>query len=823
MSTPRKYVQGRDYFLFGSGVSGLDTTIKLTSMVLPNSGVDITMDMFGDADDAGNRIGYATMEPEQPTREENISFTGITQNGDGTAILTGVTRGLKLIHPYDQDIALRQAHIGGTKLRITNLVQLYMDLANKKNDETIEGAYTFPGTTVAGRPKNAVVSAPTQATELITNQDAINLFSATILPPSITFVSEATSGLVQVPSLTWSHTVSGTNTLLTVAIVTEENKTITSVTFNGDALTQQVTRSRVSGNLRTEIWTRVAPDAGTHNIVVTTSANAYITGGGISFDNVNQSSPIDAASLGADGSSTAPVLSITTLNPNSIVVDVLGTALDPLVASATAPQAIQWDILTAASRQGAGSVKIIAVPGITPDGYTIGTATDWCIQALSVRGINNASSGADEKVKVTAADTTAGYLNQKIVAGSNVIVTVINPGANEQYEIASTGGGLGGGAFQIDQTPDNGTYGLLAGAVNGINTTFTVSLGAYDTGKLQVYRNGLIQKQGAGDEWVETTPGSGIFDFVVAPFAGDIITVVYASVATTPQVGIQWQDEGVNLGAVGNVNEVDVTGAGATASRVGNKVTINVPGGSSYNVLSVSLFDDFLSATKESVQSGALGSPFPIDPTDFGSIGQLNWAGFSLGSGDTIATVSNGGPNHPGVVAVGDASSDAWIQLGFEDGSGNQFDAIGDIMENGNTYTAIITPLSVTAGRIVLFGIGSEAFDGTPDVNFNSISLTFEQASGNYFFKTRGGAATETTNLGAYVISTWYNVQFVISGSDVLCYVGVSGAAPVLVATHSTNVPTPGTSGTAFFYAQGSGGGALIGVDYFGMNYSVTR
>lgn len=82
-------------------------------------------------------------------------------------------------------------------------------------------------------------------------------------------------------------------------------------------------------------------------------------------------------------------------------------------------------------------------------------------------------------------------------------------------------------AQQIDQTPDNGTYGLLAGAVNGVNTLFTVSRGIYVSGKLTVYLNGLIQLQGAADDWVETTPSSGTFNFITAPLTGDIVTAVY--------------------------------------------------------------------------------------------------------------------------------------------------------------------------------------------------------------------------------------------------------------------------------------------------------
>lgn len=47
------------------------------------------------------------------------------------------------------------------------------------------------------------------------------------------------------------------------------------------------------------------------------------------------------------------------------------------------------------------------------------------------------------------------------------------------------------------------------------------------------------------------------------------------------QAAIQFEDEGVNLGTSGTVTEVDFTGAGATATRSSNKITIDIPGSGS--------------------------------------------------------------------------------------------------------------------------------------------------------------------------------------------------------------------------------------------------
>ncbi len=116
-------------------------------------------------------------------------------------------------------------------------------------------------------------------------------------------------------------------------------------------------------------------------------------------------------------------------------------------------------------------------------------------------------------------------LDTAAIANDNTFITTLL--ANSTFITAIINITGAGGAAKVDQTPDNGTYSALAGAVNGSNTTFTVSIGSYVSGSLVVFLNGLIQLQGAGDDWTETTPGSGTFDFDVAPLTGDIITAIY--------------------------------------------------------------------------------------------------------------------------------------------------------------------------------------------------------------------------------------------------------------------------------------------------------
>ena len=82
MSDLRKYVQMQPKQLAGSGA-----VLGATSIVINDftdiGGNNLTMSDFG-------AKGWMTLEPGSYAQEEQISFTGITVNGNGTSTLTGV-------------------------------------------------------------------------------------------------------------------------------------------------------------------------------------------------------------------------------------------------------------------------------------------------------------------------------------------------------------------------------------------------------------------------------------------------------------------------------------------------------------------------------------------------------------------------------------------------------------------------------------------------------------------------------------------------------------------------------------------------------------
>lgn len=151
-----KFVQGKPYALAGSGITSVAVTITLSSFKTP-AGVNLTMTDFG-------TIGYGVLEPKT-SKVENFSFTGVTQNADGTATLTGVTRGLKFVSPYDADATLQKAHSGSSVVIISNTVQFYAQFAPLDTANTWTGKQTF---TTAQRPALTSDVDSAVLTELVT-------------------------------------------------------------------------------------------------------------------------------------------------------------------------------------------------------------------------------------------------------------------------------------------------------------------------------------------------------------------------------------------------------------------------------------------------------------------------------------------------------------------------------------------------------------------------------------------------------------------------------------------------------------------------------
>jgi hypothetical protein len=178
-----------------------DTSIRLSSFKEPVSNIPYTMAYMNTS------IAYGTLDPQQPTRREFISFTGITQNSDGTAILTGVTRGLSGSYPYTASSTLRQAHSGQSIFILSDAPQLFTQYAVKANAQNIYGAWTFASTAPA--LYDAAFTVSTSSLQIPYASWIGNNFVNTSGTQTINGVKTFTNGFVSQASSTFTTTVNG--------------------------------------------------------------------------------------------------------------------------------------------------------------------------------------------------------------------------------------------------------------------------------------------------------------------------------------------------------------------------------------------------------------------------------------------------------------------------------------------------------------------------------------------------------------------------------------------------------------------------------------
>lgn len=142
---------GAGTYLTQNSLSASQTTITISASTPfnePASNIPYTMAYLN------SNIEYGTLNPAsgQPgiDNSEFIAFTGITQNTNGTATLTGVTRGLARTPGTGGCVAsstLAHAYPSQTKFILSNSPCFYSQYAVKQNNETILGGWVFPSTT----------------------------------------------------------------------------------------------------------------------------------------------------------------------------------------------------------------------------------------------------------------------------------------------------------------------------------------------------------------------------------------------------------------------------------------------------------------------------------------------------------------------------------------------------------------------------------------------------------------------------------------------------------------------------------------------------
>lgn len=149
MSTPFRLVQTPAVALY-SGISATATSLTVTPYPKDLDGTKLTMADFG-------TIGRMTVDPKVTSYEEIISFTGMTDNGDGTCTFTGLTRDLISKSPYTTP-GTGKIHGASAVVVFSDNPQAYFEFGALRNDNSWLGLNDF-----AVSPTVPTASSPLQA------------------------------------------------------------------------------------------------------------------------------------------------------------------------------------------------------------------------------------------------------------------------------------------------------------------------------------------------------------------------------------------------------------------------------------------------------------------------------------------------------------------------------------------------------------------------------------------------------------------------------------------------------------------------------------
>lgn len=140
---------------------------------------------------------------------------------------------------------------------------------------------------------------------------------------------DATSAAANVTTIssTHSHTTTGTNLIMIFAVsaaINNANQIVSTITYNGDSATKIDAQTNATPIARdTELWYLIAPDTGTHDVVVTfaNEPSDFFSVGVTTYTGAKQSAQPDASAK-SENSANATSISqaLTTVADNSWIV-----------------------------------------------------------------------------------------------------------------------------------------------------------------------------------------------------------------------------------------------------------------------------------------------------------------------------------------------------------------------------------------------------------------------------------------------------------------------------------------------------------------------
>ena len=282
------------------------------------------------------------------------------------------------------------------------------------------------------------------------------------------------------PSITVPATVAGTNNVLVVGvsmnITGNSGATVTSVTYNGAALTLAGVHNDAGSTRRVEIWYLVAPATGTHNVVVNLSSPVDAVVGATNVPGSDQTSPIRDFVSGDGAGGAIATLNVPSANGDT-VVDALAIGGAQTVTAYGPTQTQAWASSTGATASdvsGSGSTRAGAAS--VPLSETFSANSNWSVGAVSVRPFQ--------------ADLSVAVSGNAVAFPGNVTYTAV---------VTNNGPSAATGATLTDTLPAGLTYVSVTGTGCGhAGSVVTCNIGTLASGGTSTVTIVATPSQGGG-------------------------------------------------------------------------------------------------------------------------------------------------------------------------------------------------------------------------------------------------------------------------------------------------------------------------------------
>ncbi|MCP4171990.1 MAG: DUF2341 domain-containing protein, partial [Fuerstiella sp.] len=290
-------------------------------------------------------------------------------------------------------------------------------------------------------------------------------------------------GMSSGSTTTVSHTTSGDNRLMLVGVATDPHgESVASITYNGFNLSLVGAEEDSGSHSRAEIWSLVAPDTGSHDVVVTMTGNGHhgVVVGVMTFTGVDQTTPLENFSAASGASNTA---STTVTSTSDDLVFGVVHSHHGSSSAAGAGQTEYWDRTEWVSN-GSGTVEAGAASVTTS--WTV-TNDDWTVAAVSIRS----ASAPPVITNIETVDQDAdGQIDQIRITTSETL--------NDNF------GDLSIAVWGYEINTGVGTNGYTTGATANDNIFYVnlVESGTPDTGatpNVSVVQNTLLTEDGGTD------------------------------------------------------------------------------------------------------------------------------------------------------------------------------------------------------------------------------------------------------------------------------------------------------------------------------------